>query len=138
MKYSNKPINRAKVCLETIKAFNKACRPLVGHNVIIVKSYDLCQDSLTGQVRPIEDTCKLCVCIAKQMHRHYYEDNSLRKKWHDAMYHYWAFVQYDEEAEELVHNTDLTPLYQRKQCSRGLYCKNLTHARSGRAVKTTN
>ena len=131
-------MKRAQVCLETIKAFNKACRPLVGHNIITVKSYTMCQDSLTGQVRPIEDVCKQCVCIAKQMHRHYYEDNSLRKKWHDAMYHYWAFVQYDEDEEELVRNTDLTPLYQRKQCSRGLYCKNLTHARSGRAVKTTN
>lgn len=131
-------MKRSQVCLETIKAFNKACRPLVGHNVITVKSYTMCQDSLTGQVRPIEDVCKLCVCIAKQMHRHYYEDNSLRKKWHDALFHYWSFVQYDEEAEELVRNTDLTPLYQRKQSSRGLYCKNLTHARSGRAVKTTN
>lgn len=138
MKYSNRPMKRAEVCLETIKAFNRACRPLVGKNVIIIKSYTMCKDTLTGQVRPIEDVCKLCVCIAKQMHRHFYGNNSLRKKWHDAMYHYWSFVQYNEEAEELVRNTDLTPLYQHKQSGHGLFMANLTHARSGRAVKTVS
>ncbi len=138
MKYSNKPIKRSQVCLETIKAFNKACRPLVGKNVLVVLSYQCVRDTLTGDVLAIEDACKRAVCIAKQMHRHFYEDNNLRKKWHDAMYHYWAFIQYDEEAEELVRNTDLTPLFQHKQSGHGLFMANLTHARSGRAVKTVS
>lgn len=138
MKYANKPINRDKVCLETIKAFNKACRTIIGKNAITVLSYTMCKDNMTGQVRPVEDMCKLCVCIARKMHRHFYDDNSLRKKWHDAMYHYWSFVRYDERTEEMVREEDLHPLFQHKQSGRGLFNKNTTHARSGRAVKTEN
>ena len=138
MKFSHKPINRSQVCLETIKAFNRACRPIVGKNVVTVLSYTMCKDTLTGQVHPIEDMCKLCVCIARKMHRHYYEDNCLRKKWHDALYHYWSFIQYDEDAEEKVRAVDLRPLFQHKQSGHGLFVKNLTHTRSGRAVKTKN
>lgn len=136
MKFSKNPINRGRVCLETIGAFNRACRPVVGRNVIIILSHNVCKDIFTGQVRPIEDVCKSCVCIARKMHRHFYGDNSLRKKWHDAMYHYWSFIQYDEDAEEVVGTVDLRPLFQHKQSGHGLFVKNLTHARSGRAVKT--
>ena len=131
-------MKRFDVCLETIKAFNKACRPIVGRNVVILLSQSACRNACTGQVRPIEDMCKLCVCIARKMHRHFYGDNSLRKKWHDAMFHYWSFVKYDERTEEIVRIEDLRPLFQYKQSGRGLFNKNTTHARSGRAVKTKN
>ena len=125
------------VCRETITAFNKASRPIVGKNILQVLSTQRVRNTLTGAVLPMEDACKICVCIARKMHRHFYEDNSLRKKWHDAMFHYWTFVEYDEEAEELVRNTDLTPLFQHKTSGRGLYVRNLTNTRSGRAKKTT-
>lgn len=137
MSKKSKKLSYAKVCLETIRAFNRACRPIVGRNVLVYKNKDIVLDVLTGELIPITGACKRAVCVARKMHRHFYEDNALRKKWHDAMYHYWTFIQYDEEAEELVRNTDLTPLFQHKQSGRGLYISNLTHTRSGHADKTT-
>lgn len=116
-----------KVCMEVIKYYNRAVRPIHGRNIIVVKG-DQVTDLITGEQADLRSACRAMICVARKAHRQFYGDNALRKKWHDVLYHQWQFFAFDGKEEERLRNENLRPSFQRKESPRGLF-----RVRKGRA-----
>ena len=115
---SNKRMSYRDVVTDVVKSFNKAMRPLVGHNVVYLKGDRIVFSN--GRAYTMAKGCKLMIRYARKCHRHYFDDNALRKKFHDVMYHQWYFEHALMEQAEAVRYEAMRPCIQRKQSGRGL------------------
>jgi hypothetical protein len=115
---SNKRMSYRDVVTDVIKSFNRALRPFIGRNVACLKGDRIA--FINGHNYTIAKGCKLMIRYARKCHRHYFDDNSLRKKFHDVLYHQWYFEQEAMEQAEAVRHEAMLPRVQRKQSWRGL------------------
>lgn len=115
---ATKKLAYREVVTDVVKAFNRAMRPFIGRNVAALKGDRIV--FINGKSYTMVMGCKLMIRSARKAHRHYYNDNSLRKKFHDVLYHQWYFERPAMEMAERVRNEDMRPRYQRKASGRGL------------------
>jgi hypothetical protein len=106
------------VVTDVVKSFNRAMRPLIGCNVARLKGDRIA--FANGHTYTMSKGCKLMIRYARKCHRHYFDDNSLRKKFHDVLYHQWYFERKAMECAEAVRYESMRPCIQRKQSGRGL------------------
>lgn len=123
-----------EVVTDVVKSFNRAMRPFIGCNVATLKGDRIV--FLNGKAYTLCKGCKLMMRYARKCHRHYYDNNGLRKKFHDVLYHQWYFERAAMEMAEEVRHEDLRPLCQRKTSGRGLMV--LKRNKCGAQYKTSD
>lgn len=106
------------VVTDVVKSFNRAMRPLIGRNVATLKDDRIA--FMNGRTYSRSKGCKIMIRYARRCHRHYFNNNGLRKKFHDVLYHQWYFERDAMEKSEAVRHEDMRPLSQRKNSGRGL------------------
>lgn len=106
------------VVTDVVKSFNRAMRPLIGRNVATIKGDRIA--FINGRSYTMSKGCKLMIRYARRCHRHYFDNNGLRKKFHDVLYHQWYFERGAMEMAEAVRHEDMRPLSRHKQSGRGL------------------
>lgn len=106
------------VVTDVVKSFNRAMRPLIGRNVAALKGDRIA--FINGRIYTLGKGCRLMIRYARRCHHHYYDNNGLRKKFHDVLYHQWYFEHDAMEMAEAVRYEDMRPLSQRKNSGRGL------------------
>ena len=113
----SRKLSYREVTTDVVKTFNRAMRPFVGRNVAALKGDRI---FINGKNYTMGKGCKLMIRYARKCHRHYFNDNNLRKKFHDVLYHQWYFERPAMEMAEEVRHEDMRPLCQRKTSGRGL------------------
>ncbi len=129
----SKKLSYREVVTDVVRTFNRAMRPFVGRNVAALKGDRIV--FINGRSYTMIKGCKLMIGYARKCHRNYYSDNSLRKKFHDVLYHQWYFERSAMEMAEEVRQEDMLPLCQRKTSGRGLLV--LKRNRSGAQYRTS-
>lgn len=114
----SRKLSYREVVTDVVKSFNRAMRPFIGRNVAALKGDRVV--FINGRSYTMIKGCKLMIRYARKAHRHYYNDNGLRKKFHDVLYHQWYFERTTMEFAEEVRHEDVRPLWQRKTSGRGL------------------
>lgn len=129
----SKKLSYREVVTDVIKSFNRAMRPLIGRNIAALKGDRIA--FINGHTYTMSKGCKLMIRYARKCHRHYFDDNGLRKKFHDVLYHQWYFERDAMEMAEAVRHEDMCPLSQRKTSGRGLMV--LKRNKCGEEFKTS-
>lgn len=114
----SKKLSYREVVTDVVKSFNRAMRPFIGRNVAALKGDRIV--FINGHIYAMSKGCKLMIRYARRCHRHFYNDNGLRKKFHDVLYHQWYFEHDAMEMAESVRHEGMRPLSQRKTSGRGL------------------